>query len=424
MPTGRGLLIALAGLLLWVGGRILGAPPLEQMGFGLIVLVVAAVAVLRLGRHDIRVTRVISPTKVTAGRDVHVGLRIDNIGEGPTPLVLIEDGRAAELGHRPRFVLDGLRPGDRRQVRYVLRPRRRGRWQVGPLRVTFRDPFGVARIRGAVGGTTEFLVYPRIEHLTLPDFSADRRSPARSARRQLTGMRGEDFYTLREYVDGDDLRRVHWPATAKRGRYMIRQEETPWQTRATVLLDDRRPGYSRITWERALEVAASLVDLFIRSGYTITMAAAEAGGPGTGKGRHHLYRCLEQLVMLEPVDPSHHDDEPDPLLLRLRGFAAQASGADVLMTVMADIDDETAEALLHAAARCKATAAIVIGDRASTASEGGEPSQRLIALEVAGVKILRLPSGSTLAAPWEGLWARAHTAPRGGDDWEPKRARV
>ena len=51
---------------------------------------------------------------------------------------------------------------------------------------------------------------------------------------------------MREYVEGDDLRKIHWPATAKRGGFMIRQEETPWHTRATILLDDRVESHGGI----------------------------------------------------------------------------------------------------------------------------------------------------------------------------------
>lgn len=427
MPTARGWLIALAGLGLWIGGRILGASPLEQMGFGLVVLVFAAVAVLRLGRHDLRVTRAITPQKVTAGREVQVGLRIDNLGEGPTPLVLIEDRVAAELGNRARFVMDGIRPGDRRQGRYVLRPRRRGKWQVGPLQTVFRDPFGVARIRATVGASTDFLVFPRIERLTLPEFPATRRSPARSARRELTGTKGEDFYTLREYVEGDDLRRIHWPATAKRDRYMIRQEETPWQTRATVLLDDRLPGYSRVTWERALEATASLVDLFLRSGYTLTLTATQSAGDRAGKGTSHLHRCLERLVLLEPTRPAVTPDDPDPLLLKLGAFAAGASAGEILVTLAANIDGATAQGLVRAASSARAAAAIVLEDETTARRERtDEQAERFVALEAAGIRVLRLPVSAPLAPRWEALWSRTHRSPepRGGDRWEPKRAPV
>ena len=59
------------------------------------------------------------------------------------------------------------------------------------------------------------------------------------------GRHGEDFYALRPYVVGDDLRRVHWPSTARHDELMVRQDELPWQDRTTVLLDVRRAAPHR-----------------------------------------------------------------------------------------------------------------------------------------------------------------------------------
>ncbi len=51
---------------------------------------------------------------------------------------------------------------------------------------------------------------------------------------------------MREYRLGDDLRRVHWASTARTGDLMVRREEQPWQSRATVLLDTRRMAHAGI----------------------------------------------------------------------------------------------------------------------------------------------------------------------------------
>ena len=137
--------------------------------------------------------------------------------------------------------------------------------------ITVSDPFGVARVTSVGSEASSFLAYPRTEPLTLPKDTGKRRTTVVSARRQPTGAQGEDFYTLREYVEGDDLRRIHWPATAKRNRYMIRQEETPWHARATILLDETAGTYAGAGWERAVEVAASLADLYHRSAYNFRL---------------------------------------------------------------------------------------------------------------------------------------------------------
>src|SRR5438270_830794 len=70
---------------------------------------------------------------------------------------------------------------------------------------------------------------------------------------------GDEFYALRAYEVGDDLRRVHWPSTARRDDLMIRQHEMPWQGRATVLLDVRQGAHTEQSLEQAVSATASLL---------------------------------------------------------------------------------------------------------------------------------------------------------------------
>ncbi|HEU4481136.1 MAG TPA: DUF58 domain-containing protein, partial [Actinomycetota bacterium] len=271
MPTARGWLVAATGIGLWIAGRGFGAGALEQLGFALLLLVILAVGVVRLGRHDLRVERSVSPGRVQVGREVNVTLRLRNQGRGPAPLMLLEDRVPAELAGRARFAVNGIESSGHRDTAYALRPNRRGRFGVGPLDIAFTDPFGVAKLTSRATGVAEFLAYPRTEQLILPKDTGQKRTMVVSARRQPTGSQGDDFYTLREDVEGDDLRRIHWPATAKRNRYMVRQEETPWHARATILLDDRRGGLKGPAWERGVEAAASFADLYHRSSYSFRL---------------------------------------------------------------------------------------------------------------------------------------------------------
>lgn len=52
----------------------------------------------------------------------------------------------------------------------------------------------------------------------------------------MVALHGEDDQTVREYRDGDDLRRIHWPASARTGELMVRQEDRPAKRRAVVIL--------------------------------------------------------------------------------------------------------------------------------------------------------------------------------------------
>ena len=59
---------------------------------------------------------------------------------------------------------------------------------------------------------------------------------------------------MREYRDGDDLRRIHWPATARTGDLMVRQEDRPAKRRAVVLLDSAPPAHGGSGAEQLVRV--------------------------------------------------------------------------------------------------------------------------------------------------------------------------
>ena len=71
----------------------------------------------------------------------------------------------------------------------------------------------------------------------------------------------EEFASLREYVSGDDFRRIHWPSTARLGTPVVRQFDVPWQRRTTVLVDLRAAAHDDRSFERAVTAAASVVEL-------------------------------------------------------------------------------------------------------------------------------------------------------------------
>lgn len=345
MPTTRGWLVAGTGVCLLVAGMAFGARPLQQVGVALMALMLLATAVVRLGKHDLDVQRVVIPQRARADQDVTVTLVLKNKGAGAAPLLLLEDNLPSTLAGRARFALNGIEPDGKREVSYVVRPHRRGRYTVGPLSMRMVDPFGLARVSAQAASTESFLVHPRVETLSLPRDAGDRRSVSTSNFKQPTGTRGEDFYALREYVQGDDLRKVHWPSTARRDKIMIRQEETPWHTRATVVLDDRRSAHggtgTATSFERAVEATASVLQLYYASGYGFRLVGAEHPGVASARGVAHLHRCLDLLATMD-VQTDRGDD---PLLARLLEIEARGAGEETLIAVTGTLTTEVAVAL-------------------------------------------------------------------------------
>lgn len=421
MLTLRGWAVALTGIALLVVARIFGSSPVEQFGFALVVLPLIALAVVRLGKHDLDVSRRTNPERVRAGSKVKVTLEIHNKGRGAAPLLLLEDRVPSDVAGRARFALHGVEPKGRRAASYELRPPRRGHYTVGPLTLTSTDPFGLARLESAAAPQASILVHPRIEPLALPRDLGDRRSLAVSALRQPIGASGEDFYTLREYNEGDDLRKVHWPATAKRGRYMIRQEETPWHNRATVVFDDRSQAHDGIgdasSFERVIEATASVVDLYHRSGYTYRLTGAAAAGLSASKGSPHFNRALDLLATVRTTTPSALD--ADPLIARLLEIDSVTTGEGTLAVVTGSLSPDAAMAITRCRRRFRQVIVVAFpahrfGTLTTKARWAGEQAVAEVVklLARAGVQAIVLGPEESLLSGWDSLTRSASSAAR------------
>lgn len=403
--------MAATGVATMVAGGLFGARSVEQLGVALIALAVIAVVVVRSGRHDVEVTRTISPERARPGQPVVLSLQVLNKGSGAVPMLLIEDRVPAGLTGSARFALRGVEPQGSREPAVTLTAERRGRYTVGPMELAIVDPFALAEVRSTALEAATFLVHPRIEALLLPRESGERRNASLATLRQPTGARGEDFYTLREYVEGDDLRKIHWPSTAKRGRYMIRQEETPWQTRATILLDDRdevHEGFGELaSFERAVEAAASLVDLYHRSGYSFRLAAAHHPGIATGKYADHRGRCLD---LLATIATARRAGAGNAFAARVAEIESARTPEAALVVVSGTPSAADAVALTRCRRRFREVTLIAFPAHRfsgqTTKSRWAGESQVMEAARLltrSGVRTLILGPDEALAAGWAGL---------------------
>ena len=91
--------------------------------------------------------------------------------------------------------------------------------------------------------------------------------------------------TVREYRRGDDLRRVHWRSSARVGELMVRREEQPWQSRATLFLDNRLRAHRgqgiASSLEAAVSAAASIAVHLSQRGFTVRLVTATGEDPAS-----------------------------------------------------------------------------------------------------------------------------------------------
>ena len=397
MLTTRAWAVITGAVTLWLTSRALGVPDLHMVAVGLLTLVPLSAFLVRTARHDLAATRRLSSRRVFAGTRVRVDLDLRNRGRRRTSLLLLEDRLPSTLGTPARAVSGEIRPGAGHTVSYHLTPHRRGRYAVGPLSAWVADPFDLVRQRIDFGDRHDLIVYPPVEDLGPAPSAAPVGGAGESSTRQLFTT-GDDFYTMRGYETGDDLRKIHWPSVARTGELMIRQDEAVRRASAVMLLDTRASalGDWPEAFERAVSVAASVGTHHLRAGFTLRLALADAPARPVD-----MDGFLELLALVRP-------SQARQLTPSLRGLRSATSVATSLVVVTHVPPPEEIAALSRLSGGFATRLAVLVhrrnpqeqplpatreDDRAAHAARGS--------LTRAGWKVLLLHPSERLREIWE-----------------------
>lgn len=397
MPSARGVLVLCFGLGLWIAARLIGSPTIHIVAVGTCLLPAVTFLLARRAGQALDVRRRISDVRVRPGSRVEVELEIENRSPASTSFLLVEDRVPPSLGSSARLVLPGIPPRSRQRVTYTFIPRSRGRFSFGPLAIDATDAFGLTRRRQEYADRDELIVTPEIEDLGGPSGAAFGGSAGISRSRSLFRT-GEDFYTMRAYQEGDDLRRIHWPSVARVGELMIRQDESSRRGNAVLFLDTRASAVGESyspAFERCVSAAASIGVLLARSGFSIRYATA--GTPLVPVGEDQLLDALAAVG-------HEHARALSPALTRLR---SGASADATLVVVSAPPMPAELPALVRAGSAFGPKLAVLVypvapgslpPERAATLE--GRASQARLALARSGWDVYVLDPSSTLTDVW------------------------
>jgi uncharacterized protein (DUF58 family) len=296
MPSGRGVLVFAVGIALWAAARVLGSTTLHMVAVGLVVLPFGAALFARWTRQRLRIRRRLSDARIQPGQRVYVELEVENQSPTQTSFLLVEDRLPAALGRSARLVIAALQGRERQHVRYSLTPRQRGRYTLGPLTVDLSDPFALTKLRVEFDEREDLVVAPEVENLAGgPDSPFGLTSGLALARHLF--RTGDEFYTMRPYVEGDDLRRIHWPSVARSGELMIRQDESTRRSTAVLFVDTRDTAVGQThtpCFEKVVSCAASLGVLLMRYGFSVKLATTQI--PPQRVGEEQLLEALAGIA--------------------------------------------------------------------------------------------------------------------------------
>lgn len=291
--TRRGTGVLVAAVVLFGLGQWAGYPLLLAVAAACAGALLAAVLVT-LRRPRVAVERELFPDRVERGRPAVARLRVRNAAtSGWTPGFSAGDrigGGFHTVAVRP------LAPGAEAIYHYELPTIARGRHQVGPLTLDRVDAFGLGRSRLSTGDTTTLWVHPRAYPVRAlagghPRHHHDGQATEKSLRGSL------DVREVREYVVGDEVRHLHWKATARTGRLMVRDYADPNQPRFTALLDNRQVS------EEAVDLVASLVVSAAKADHRCRLVTSGGTDLTTRGGAAAVRLLLDELCVLGPAQP-------------------------------------------------------------------------------------------------------------------------
>jgi len=377
LPTWRLLLLALGTLvplaLADLAPGIVWLTPILLVG----LLSVVVLDVRRTAGPDRLVVRRLVAERLSLGAANPVTLSFLNRGLRPLS-IRVRDEHPVEHRASATFLAGLVLPGEELRLRYTLTPPRRGDYRFGRLMVRYRSALGLFERQHAYPLERDVRVYPNLLDLHRYELMVRRGlelEAGRLAARRFGG--GTELERLREYVPDDELRRINWKATARRGVAISNEYETERSQNVVVLLDAGR-------LMGAVADGLTKLDHALNAGLLLTYAAGRRGDRVAllaytdqvraylppRRGRRAFLSILETLYRLESelVESDHAR-----AFTYLSGRGLRRS----LLALFTDLSDpEPSRALVaHLArmARQHLVALVTVADPALTGPAGRDP---------------------------------------------------
>jgi len=385
--TSRGRAVATLGVVVYVAAWIFGSRALYPVAVGLLLAAALAYGWVRLASRPLTVRRHGAQRDVVEGDDVRVDLEVE-AQTGVVPPTLVAHESPGKLGER-RVELH--RVGRRRFAGgYELRRVPRGRHSYDAVRLTVQDPFALAREQLVQGEPQALVVYPRL--VRLDRLFSEGGAHAQDGRRLLLRRpTGYELHSVREYVEGESLRKVHWRSTARRGRLMVKELEDAPRDEVAVLLDGHAPRGE--AFEVAVRAAGSVLQAHVRRGRRCALVVNSAARESQAVSTESDWR--RALEILAGADA----DARTPAFALLQSDGGVAARSLELVVVTSEVEPALADRLVQRVLSRRGASLVYV-------QTSPQPEAQLLRLQSVGIPVAIVRPGEDLAAALAGAEAR------------------
>ena len=299
MLTRSGLGAAIAAIVLIVCGAWWRYEELVVVGAGLATALVIALWSARASQRA-DVTRMVTSPRVARGDPIRAIYRVTNPGRRRLAPVTVVDECDEQVIRVPIREIDPL---DRTEEVGLIPTRRRGLFPIGPWAIERNDPFRLAIGRRQSDAVGQIIVHPRVYPLAGP-YGAMHTVEDEAVVRTSVSDPLSGFVSLREYVDGDDPRLIHWPTSARMGTLMLREHVELRRPEFTVVLDAVDTAANADDFEEMADVAASVAVHALVSGVTVRLHTTARAFPGSARPIERDTQVLDLLTPVRQCDES------------------------------------------------------------------------------------------------------------------------
>lgn len=389
--TTRGRCLLAGGIAAAICALLLDERDLLRVGVFATILPVLAMLVWSVRSVRLTAVHLVSPARLVPGSRGQVRLTITNGGSTRTAAMEVTEPATPDLTGGMRCLLPPLRAAHRAQTDFPLRPLRRGRFLLRPPTIRVGDPFGLWEDIRTLDVRTTVLVVPTVVELAGMPPSAGSRSAA--ADRAVGGAAtGDPDVGVRPYTSGDDIRTIHWRASARHDELMVRLHEPVSHGGAVVILDHRAIAHAgegpTASLETAVSLAASISLHLLAAEHQIRLTTHS--GAVLAAGRDIEDDVLAALAVIEPDNRTVN--------------GAAIGGTGLVVAVLGALDAASARLLVAARRRGTTGIAFVLDTmtwppRSGTNGPVGDPAATA-ALRSAGWRVVPVRRGDNLARAW------------------------
>jgi uncharacterized protein (DUF58 family) len=384
--TARGKLTLVLGGLTYIVAWLFGAEVLYPAAAGLVLAPLGARTWVKLAAGPIVLRRRAGRGAMLEGDDVWVTLEAKPVANVRPPGLAVRE-RLARLGAR-RVELNR---GDRAyRGTYVVERVPRGRYAVEESQAVIEDPFGLAHAEVELPPGGSLVVYPRLVHLD--GLFSESGAHAQDGRRMLLRRQaGFDLHSVREYEQGESLRKVHWPSTARRGQLMVKELEDAPRDEIAIVLDADAGAVTGSSFDVQVRAAGSILRTHAARGRraVLSLNAAQRQSVRVSSLDNDWQAAFEALAAVEP-------DGSRPVV-ELLARESPAARALELVLVTARLSPALGTKLVQRALSNHGVSVVWV-DAPSFAGRPTQVDPELLRLQLAGIPVAVLREGQDLAA--------------------------